>query len=669
MPIEPSAMLIVEIGSITTRVTLIDAVEGEARLIGQAEAPSTIEPPNDNAVVGVFDAAAQLFETTGRRLLQDDALIMPQTNERDGVNGLVITTSAMGPMGVVIAAVSSDVSARSALHASRTTYTSILQVITLDDPDRSPAVHDMSWVERQVQKLIGLRPDIVVIAGGLEEGAEDALVRLAHIVGLTALNTQVDAQGQQRQQITRRPVLFAGNSQARERVITALSDRAMLTVVDNVRPSLETERLDPARREISRFYNERFLSQLPGAANLQRLSTRPIYAACDAIGLMTRFVAERYGRATLALDAGSTSTSAFLYSQGRYTPAVLGAIGGGFGIGGLLAERSLEMIARWLPFPIDQQELAHWLLNKMLRPHILPATRKDLLIEHAVAREALSVALAALWDERSGAPYDLLIAGGGVLAHAPHPGLAALTILDALQPRGDEAGRAIEMHVDALSLLQACGALAFAAPDSALTLFERDLLNNTPLATCIVVLGGGRPGEPAVEVELRVVGGGSRQITVRHGQIARLPLTVGRKAQITLRPAGGAWIGRSAPGAPVASEEADVNGSALGVIIDARGRPLRLPDDPLTRQQCLWDWLVALGVESGPLPYGAAAPLATPALPSNGAVVFVETPTSPPHDAAPAAQSEDETPQIHDSLARLRQTVEEPKKRGFFRRK
>ena len=27
-----------------------------------------------------------------------------------------------------------------------------------------------------------------------------------------------------------------------------------------------------------------------------------------------------------------------------------------------------------------------------------------------------------------------------------------------------------------------------------------------------------------------------------------------------------------------------------------RGRPLRLPDDPLTRQQRLWDWMVALGV-------------------------------------------------------------------------
>jgi MutL protein len=678
MPDEPKAVLIAEIGNTTTRVTLVDAVAGEARLIGQAEVPSTTEPPYENVVIGMLEAAAQISEATGRRLLQDDGtLLVPQTSERDGVSSVVALTSAAGLMGLVITAVASEVSARSALHASRATYTSVLQVVTLDESARAPESHDTTWIERQVQALIGLHPDVVLMTGGLDGGTEDSLVRLAHIVGLTALNVRVDADGQQRHDVAARPVIFAGNNAAREQVIESLSGRAELTVVDNVRPILDVERLDPARRALTRRYNDQILPRLPGMSVLRRMCARPPCAAADAVGLMTRFIAQQYQRSTLTLDAGSAHTAAYLYSQGRYSPAVLGGVGTGYSAGAVLAERGLAAIMRWLPFPIGERDLTHWLLNKMLRPHVLPMTREDVLIEHAVAREALALALGALWDERPGAPYDFVVAGGGVLAHAPHPGLAALTILDALQPDLDQTELAVELHLDTLSLMGACGALAFADSSSALMLLERDLLNNIPLATCVVALGGGRSGDVAIEAELATVSGGPRRITVRHGQIGCLALPPGQKGSLTLRPAGGVRIGLNAPGKEVASRLAAIGGSALGVIIDARGRPLRLPESPIERQQLLWDWLTALGVESGPLPYAAAEPLPemlVPLLPP-----ITENAMPVPSDApvrgsqllsrSPASAPASDSAAEFDSLARLRQTVEAPKKRGLFRRK
>src|SRR5258706_11811699 len=161
MPDEPSAVLIAEIGSNTTRVTLVDAVAGEARMIGQAEVPSTTEPPYENVVVGLLEATALIGEATGRQLLQDDGtLLVPQTSEHDGVSTVIALTSAAGLMGLVITAVASEVSARSALHASRATYTSVLQVVTLDDSARATESQDTSWIERQVPALVGLRPDI-----------------------------------------------------------------------------------------------------------------------------------------------------------------------------------------------------------------------------------------------------------------------------------------------------------------------------------------------------------------------------------------------------------------------------------------------------------------------------------------------------------------------------
>ena len=669
MPHKLGAILVAEIGNVTTRVTLVDVVDGEMRLIGQASVPSTTEPPFENAVIGILEAAAQLSDTTGRQLLRDGSLLMPQTNERDGTNAVVAVTSASPPMSVVIAAVASEMSARSATRASRPTYTTILQTITLDDAAGATPDGDHSWIERQVQTLMGLRPDVVVIAGGLEDGAQDALERLAHIVGLTALTTRVDAEGQPRQDINKRRVLFAGNTYARERVIEALSSRADLQLVENVRPGLDAEQLTPMRQMLTKLYNETLLPALPGAGALRRISSAPLASASDTTGLMTRFVAEHYRRATLTIDCGSANTAVYLADAGQYTPMVFGALGSGYGLGSLLAERGVAAIARWLPFAISERELTHWLLNKMLRPQLIPSSRDDVLIEHAVAREALALAIAELHTERA-ANYDYVIAGGGVLAHAPHPGLAALTILDALQPSADESVLAIELHLDTLGLIASCGALALSHPDAALTLFERDLLRNTPLATCVVALGSGRQGEPAVEAELHAVGGQIQRITVAHGQIGRLALAPNHKAQLTLRPASNVRIGRNAPGEEVASDVAAISGSALGVIIDARGRPLRLPDEPAGRQRLLWEWLVAVGAEQGQLPYPIAEYIADAPV-----SVAPATPTIAFADASgaqalmlPAGTSEAAAPLERD-LAKLRQSIEEPKQRGFLRRK
>lgn len=732
---KPSSVLVAEIGSLTTRVTLVDVVEGESRMIGQAEVPSSVEPPYRNAVVGVLQAAAQIAEFTGRQLLHDGQLLMPQNNERDGVDHVVSITSAAGNLALVIVAVASDVSARSALHACRSTYTSVLQVVTLDDTmANSVGNSGTPWIVRQIQSMLSLQPDLIFIAGGLENGAVDALSRLAHIVALTALRISVDPVGQQRQDVMARPVIYAGNSAARERVLEALSDRAEMIVVDNVRPALERENLEPARRELHRLYDERILSRLPGLPSLRRLSRAPVTTVCNAEGLITRFMAERYGRHILTLDVGSTSSSAFLASPGHYNLAVLGTCGTGYGLSTLINERGVSRIARWLPFSISDEDLLHWLLNKLLRPHLMPASREDLLLEHAVAREALVLALMALYDEMPAPTYDLVMAGGGVLAHAPHPGLSALTLLDALQPTAQDSTMAIDIHLDVLGLLPACGALALLDTDAAVTVFDRDLLRNMPLATCVVPLGDGRSGEVAAEAEL-VSREGTQRVTVRHGQIGRLPLSHGVRGTLTLRPASGVRIGRNDPGAEVRSDEAAISGSALGVIIDARGRPLRLADNAQQRQAQIGEWLIALGIEQEQSPYlgatvalerGSAGTFAMGAM-ANGSGQKVgdmptatsetfsarETEAAAPESPGPDAQAVDmagvgeqppvaqddkartkpgtrislsdlaaedldvspepQTPremtELDRDLAKLRRSVEEPQKRGWFRRK
>jgi hypothetical protein len=688
------AVLIAEIGSLTTRAVLVDEVEGESRMVGHAETTSSVELPYQNALYAILEAVSRIAEMSGRQLIRDGQLIMPQTEDGQGVNHVVAVTSAAGPMSVVLTAIAGDVSAHSATHALRSTYTALLQVVTLDDAVAQPALTagELSWIERQVQALLNLRPDAVLIAGGLEGGAVDAVNRLAHIVGLTALSTSVDLSGQQRQHVTARPVIYAGNSTARDRVIAALSDRAEISVTDNVRPALDRENLDPVRRELSRLYEKQILPRLPGIAALRRMSRAPVRTVCDVTGLMTRFIAERYGRRLLVVDVGGANSAAYWAEPGNYQLAVLGTYGTAYGAAQVLDACGEAALERWLPFPLDAQEIRHRVLNKTLRPYLLPASRADLYLDHALAREAMTRAIEALFAQgqtHGAAPqYDVdwLLIGGGVLAHAPHPGLALLTALDGLQSfTNHQRVPVLDVHLDTLGLLAPCGGLAALEPDMTVTLFDRDLLGNTPLATCVLPHGEGRIGEVALEVEVTIVGGRTERRTVRHGEIVRIPLPTGRFGQITLRPAPGVRIGQAAPGAEVPSNLADIAGSVLGVVIDARGRPLPLAADAHARRAQLWEWLVALGVESGVNPYQEASPAVAELLASaerspepvarEAELIGATEATLAPgagrrilldelaREAKPPPPAEPD-----DDLAQLRQTVEAPKRRGFFRR-
>ena len=81
-------------------------------------------------------------------------------------------------------------------------------------------------------------------------------------------------------------------------------------------------------------------------------------------------------------------------------------------------------------------------------------------------------------------------------------------------------------------------------------------------------------------------------VEVKQGAIEIIPLVVGRTGNLRLEPVGrtdaGIGYGR-------AYRVDGVQGSALGVVIDARGRPLRLSPDAARRREQLKKWLWTVG--------------------------------------------------------------------------
>jgi hypothetical protein len=75
-----------------------------------------------------------------------------------------------------------------------------------------------------------------------------------------------------------------------------------------------------------------------------------------------------------------------------------------------------------------------------------------------------------------------------------------------------------------------------------------------------------------------------------------VPLLPGQKAMIEVRPASGVEL----PHAKRGVFKAEVAGGALGLIIDARGRPIGLPSDPEKRRTKVQEWYWDVG---GEVPY------------------------------------------------------------------
>jgi hypothetical protein len=65
-----------------------------------------------------------------------------------------------------------------------------------------------------------------------------------------------------------------------------------------------------------------------------------------------------------------------------------------------------------------------------------------------------------------------------------------------------------------------------------------------------------------------------------------LPLPLGRKAKLTIRPRPGFNAGYGTG----RGRAINIAGGALGVIIDARGRPVGLPRVPEQRQEAVKSW-------------------------------------------------------------------------------
>jgi uncharacterized protein (TIGR01319 family) len=587
-------ILATDCGSTTTKAILIQKVGGTYRQTHRGEAPTTVEAPFADVTIGVINAVTEVQELAGRRLVDIEGRIIHPATATEGCDVYISTSSAGGGLQMMVAGVVREMTAESAKRAALGAGAIVMDVIASNDK-RKP--------HERIQRIRELRPDMILISGGVDGGTTQHVVQIAELIAPARPRPRFGSE-------YTLPIIYAGNKDAREPVRQALDSKGFdLTIVDNLRPVLERENLGPARDAIHDMFLEHVMAHAPGYEKLMAWTDAPIMPTPGAVGNILQTIARQRRINVVGVDIGGATTDVFSVFDGVFNRTVSANLGMSYSISNVCTEAGLPNVLRWVHFDMDERTLRNRIKNKMIRPTTIPQTREALVFEQAVAREALRLAylqhkqfattLKGVQQQRTvgdvfsqdmsgqtivdNMKLDLLVASGGVLSHAPRMHQTALMLLDAFEPEGFTA-----LAKDSIFMMPHLGVLAEVHPRASLEVFERDCLIH--LGTCVAPKGADKPGRPCFRFAVR--GGGHESGEMNVGDLRLIPLADGETASVAIEPARGFDCG-AGPGKAV---EREVRGGTVGLILDARGRPLAVPDDRLQSQALVTRWVEALHV-------------------------------------------------------------------------
>ncbi|MCD6098891.1 glutamate mutase L [bacterium] len=582
-------------GSTTTKAILIEEHEGEYRLIVRGEAPTTVEAPFEDVTMGVLNAISEVTDLTGRKLIDESGqIIRPARNEKEGTDIYVSTSSAGGGLQMMVAGVVRTMTAESAERAALGAGAIVMDVI---------ASNDKRLPHEQIERIRRLRPDMILLSGGVDGGTTTHVAELAEIIAAADPKPRLGHS-------YKLPVIYAGNKDAREIVKNTLRDKVELSIEENIRPVLEKENLGPAREKIHELFMEHVMAQAPGYPKLMSWTDAPIMPTPGAVGKIMKTIADLEHIEIVGVDIGGATTDIFSVFQGVFNRTVSANLGMSYSISNVFKAAGLANVQRWIPFHLDEREVRNRIKNKMIRPTTIPQTLNDLVFEQAVAREALRLAfiqhksfatrlkgvqtartISEAFEQEQAETIvnmmtlDMLIGSGGVLSHAPRRAQAALMLIDSFQPEG-----ITRLAVDSIFMMPQLGVLSVVHPKAATEVFEKDCLIH--LGTCIAPAGQTNREKPILTYRFELPDGRVEEGELLYGEMKKFTLAVGEKAKAKLKPARGFDLGQG-KGEEVNCE---VSGGVVGLILDGRGRPLLLPEDKDERVQKLVEWYRAIDI-------------------------------------------------------------------------
>ncbi len=604
-PDDIKVILATDCGSTTTKAILIEYHNGEYRLVVRGEAPTTVEAPFEDVTMGVLNAVAEVEELSGHKLLDENGKIISPSDGKVGSDIYISTSSAGGGLQMMVAGVVRSMTAESAERAALGAGAIVMDVI---------ASNDKRLPHQQIERIRHLRPDMILLSGGIDGGTTSHVVEIAELIAAADPHPRLGSSYQL-------PVIYAGNRDASDSVGNTLADKVDLKTVANLRPVLERENLGPAREEIHELFMEHVMAQAPGYKKLMSWTDAPIMPTPGAVGLIIQTIADQYNIEAVGVDIGGATTDVFsVFRPDGKTPVfnrtVSANLGMSYSISNVFAEATLPMVMRWVPFKMDERDLRNRIKNKMVRPTTIPQSMEELIFEQAVAKEAMRLAfiqhksfatvLKGIQQQRtiadafeqstSGATVvnmmslNMLIGSGGVLSHAPRRQQAALMLIDAFLPEG-----VTRLAVDSIFMMPQLGVLTEVHKRAATEVFVKDCLIH--LGTCVAPAGMAKKSGPVMKYTIELPSG-TVSGTLNYLEMKRFDLGIKEDGlpetvKAVFEPERGFDVG-AGRGSRL---ETELYGGVVGIILDGRGRPFDLSIlSEADRVAHLKEWMTELNV-------------------------------------------------------------------------
>ena len=566
--LKEESFIVVDIGDTITRAVYVEKSQTGLGLRAVAETETTIEKPELDVTVGVSKAAEALGRQVGRKLWDRGGPV-------EGVR-LLCSSSSGGGLYMMVAGVTSMISGESAKRAALGAGALLMDVFTKDDRRAS---------YQMVGSMRMMKPDIFLLAGGTDGGAIVQVLDMADLLRVADVKPRFGSS-------FKLPVIYAGNVDIRDEVSKTLPEtRYATTAVENVRPSIEQENLGPAREAIYDSYMEHVIVHSPGFDKLAKSVYRDIIPTEAAIGNAVYALAMERQANALAVDVGGSSTDVYSVYSGVFNRSLNADIGLTYGIANIMKQVGVQALSRWLPEDLKEREIRNIVANLM----VLQPSRfspKEAMVRAAAAREAMKLGIEShkeiasrlkgvgvqrtvgdIFTQLLESTYldmmktKLIVARGEAFTSTTSAD-AVLMLLDALEPMG-----VTEILIDKGNLLPQIGMLQALAADSALRMLEENSLK--PMGTCIAPRGTIRRGEQALRIRGKRRDGASIDQVVNQGDIGVVALGEGERAEVVVEPSGKLDIGMGKGKGFTGT----VLGGMLGIVLDARGRPLKVSDN------------------------------------------------------------------------------------------
>ncbi len=256
-------LLVAEIGSTTTVVNAFADLSSCPTFVGQGQGATSVL--DGDVRIGLSKAIEDLESRLGERIEYCN---------------LIATSSAAGGLRMTVHGLVHEMTVKAAKEAALGAGANI-KMITSGKMRRT-----------DIKRLLEIRPNIILIAGGVDYGERDTALHNAEMIAELNLNI---------------PVIYAGNIENQEEMREIFEGKnSELYLVENVYPEIDRLNVESTRRVIQDVF-EKHIVHAPGMEHVREMVSGSIMPTPGAVMQASKFLSEKIGN-LITIDVGGATT-------------------------------------------------------------------------------------------------------------------------------------------------------------------------------------------------------------------------------------------------------------------------------------------------------------------------------------------------------------------------